>query len=312
MINYYEILGLNTNASIDQIKKAYRKLAKKFHPDVSSEKNSEEKFKQILKAYEVLSDPIKKRKYDDYLINNSYINRNFNDFVNSENFGSSNFASSDFSKNFRNSKIDKSFLNISLEKEIDLLEILRENKISLKIHKKIISENLNKEFKEIDIIIDLTKNLNISILEDNIGKFILIKLEGQGHEDFIEFENISKQNIKYFIFGDLILKIRLNFPKNIEITNDNDIIEKIEVPLNKILFKDEKIRISTYLKKQYDIDLRNAKKLDNLKISIKNQGLKFNNKIGNYIIKFEIPFPDFSNLNNDEINQLKQIFKKTK
>ena len=50
MKNYYEILGVNENASADEIKKAYRKLSKQFHPDVNQ--NGEEKFKDITEAYE--------------------------------------------------------------------------------------------------------------------------------------------------------------------------------------------------------------------------------------------------------------------
>ena len=55
--DFYKILGVDRDASPDQIKKAYRKLAKKFHPDTSEEENAEERFKEIAEAYSVLSDP---------------------------------------------------------------------------------------------------------------------------------------------------------------------------------------------------------------------------------------------------------------
>ena len=64
--DYYEVLGLQKGASEDEIKKAFRKLAKKYHPDVSKEKDAEEKFKEINEAYEVLSDPKKKASYDQF------------------------------------------------------------------------------------------------------------------------------------------------------------------------------------------------------------------------------------------------------
>ncbi len=64
--NYYDILGVKKNASIDEIKKAYKELAKKYHPDVSKEAESEKKFKEINEAYSVLSDPEKKQNYDNY------------------------------------------------------------------------------------------------------------------------------------------------------------------------------------------------------------------------------------------------------
>jgi len=63
--DYYEILGLKRDASAKEIKNAYRKLARKYHPDVNPDnKGAEEKFKEINEANEVLGDPGKKTKYD--------------------------------------------------------------------------------------------------------------------------------------------------------------------------------------------------------------------------------------------------------
>lgn len=64
--DYYEVLGLSKSASEDDIKKAYRKLAKKYHPDINKEADAEAKFKEINEAYEVLSDPQKKATYDQF------------------------------------------------------------------------------------------------------------------------------------------------------------------------------------------------------------------------------------------------------
>jgi molecular chaperone DnaJ len=64
--DYYEVLGISKGASDDEIKKAYRTLAKKYHPDVSTEANTEAKFKEVQEAYDVLSDSTKRGQYDQF------------------------------------------------------------------------------------------------------------------------------------------------------------------------------------------------------------------------------------------------------
>ena len=121
MDNYYNILDINKNASMSDIKKAYKKKALKYHPDKNkNSKESEKKFKEISEAYEVLSDPSKRKMYDMYGKSNSNINfkppddlfneifRDFNlaNFFNNDIFSNQNMFSRDNLTNNNNTFTD--------------------------------------------------------------------------------------------------------------------------------------------------------------------------------------------------------------
>ncbi len=86
--DYYEVLGVDKNASVDDIKKAYRKKAKECHPDLHpNDKNAEEKFKELNEANEVLSDPDKKARYDQFGFNDPMAGMGGSGFSGFEGFG---------------------------------------------------------------------------------------------------------------------------------------------------------------------------------------------------------------------------------
>ena len=118
--DYYKILGIQKNATTEEIKKAYKKLAIKYHPDKNKgNKFAEEKFKEINEAYEVLSSPQKKNNYD------NFGSSNFNNTFNTESF-SKGFKTTGF-HHFENSDL---FTNIF---ENPTKCILKDQEITIKI-----------------------------------------------------------------------------------------------------------------------------------------------------------------------------------
>jgi molecular chaperone DnaJ len=94
--DYYEILGLSKGAAEQEIKKAYRKLSKQYHPDINQEAGAEEKFKEVSEAYEILSDPQKRAAYDQYGFAGTDPNYSGGGFSGFGSQGFSGFSSSGF------------------------------------------------------------------------------------------------------------------------------------------------------------------------------------------------------------------------
>jgi molecular chaperone DnaJ len=151
--DYYEILGLDKNASEDEIKKAYRKLAMKFHPDKNpGDKEAEEKFKEAAEAYEVLSDTEKRNRYDRFGHSGMRGGQDYHDFTNfndifshfTDIFGGSFGGSSIFDDFFggsgsqrnrqRTTGIPGSDLKVTLKLTLEEITLGTTKKIKIKKH----------------------------------------------------------------------------------------------------------------------------------------------------------------------------------
>ena len=115
--NYYEVLGIDKKASSEEIKKAYRKLAKKYHPDLNKgDSKSEGKFKEVNEAYELLSDPKKRKTYDDF--------GNQSNFSNNSNFDPSQYGYNGYTQYESTGTGDRSdFFNMFFSDSFDLNDL---------------------------------------------------------------------------------------------------------------------------------------------------------------------------------------------
>lgn len=193
MKNYYEILGVKKDASADAIKKAYRTLARKYHPDVNKDKGAEEKFKEITEAYEVLSDEKKRKAYD---------NPTFGGF----DFAGMNFDGVDLGDIFSQygfGRANSFHRPLQVELEISFLESV------LGVRKSI---NVRGHNFDIDIKSGVLNNQEISVEKNGISLNAKIKIsksteyERDGNDLIKELE----VPLKTALFGG---KVEFNTPK---------------------------------------------------------------------------------------------------
>lgn len=321
-MDHYSILGVNSTATADEIKKAYRKLALKYHPDKNDgSAEAEEMFKKISDAYSIIGDEVKRQKYD--LSRNARSTHGgfgFDDFVN-------NFASNDFRK--RSSDYARrsqgkthapppttDHLNIHINDTIELYDAMLGKKIEISFTREkinytgkngnLLSYTKEKEEKDIVITIDLRKKY-IVIKKDDSKYTVSARVPKLGNEDVTTRLNIWGDMEQIPLIGDLHVTLELIIPENI-IIDKNKIIQTVSIPLSSVLFGDEKIKVETIVNKKYEVDFNQPQSATNLKFTIPNEGILDElNNLGDYLVKFNINLPNIESLSLSDLTKLKSL-----
>lgn len=234
--DYYEILGIDKNAKPEEIKKAYRKLAKKYHPDLNSgSEEAAEKLKEVNEAYEVLSDPDKKSKYDrfgsnyrdgmnfdpsDYGYTYSTGGAGFSDFFETIFGGSRNFNASDLFGSFTSNRTKKRN-RFDLEQYISIEEAF--NGGSKEILTSLGGQRNTIEIKWPKGITD-GKTIKVNGYKFGIDGDIYVKMHVQGKDELDGIDIIKNIEVAPWeaYFGTkktvetLYGKIKVNIPEKIE------------------------------------------------------------------------------------------------
>lgn len=314
-MDYYSILGVPQNATDAEIKKAYRKLAVQFHPDKNpGDTVAEEKFKQIADAYSILGDPEKRKQYDaPRQRGTSFGGFSFDDFMrnqfSSQNFKEQNNRARKTQGRTHSTPPDTTYLNINITSSIGLVDAISGKKIEVSVTRtkinyqgragQLISFTKEPEEKEISITFNLRK-MGLNIKKEGDKYFTKVRVAKLGNEDVVTRQNIWGDLEQTPLLGDLYINVEILVPEEITI-DEGTIIQRIQIPLYKILNKDEKIRIETIFNKKYDAEINAPKILNDLKFTLPGEGfLSEIGEMGDYLIKFDILTPNLSALNKEE------------
>lgn len=289
MDNYYDILGVKRDATQAEIKKAYRKLATKYHPDKNP--NGAEQFKKIAEAYSIVGDETKRAQYD------APKRKNFS----FDDFGFNNFSSDQFNtwKEFGGFGRRPSTHNLTVihNHQISLLAVLTGEKFEISIEPTHtdINGKTSTEVKKLSLFINLRERYFPVVKQRNGLYTVQLRIKGYGSS--LEYTNQWKDKTETAI-GDLLVNLVISTDR-IELEN-GDIIQEADISLKDALFPDEIIFESVDSKK-FKVKSFNINSLTKFSLNIPNQGiLRENGQPGRYIFKLNVIKPDISGLSDEE------------
>ena len=265
----YQTLNIGENASADEIKKAYRKLAREYHPDINKSPEAEEKFKEINAAYEILGDPQKKAEYD-----------NYGDSI----FNGQNF--SDFSRNFQGADLNDFLRNIFGANGRGFNSDNGNFRFNF-------GNNINN-----DINLDIEASVSISLKSALLGDTLKLHLNGsnfklkipEGITDGSKLRAEGKGRQLGGMVGDAIITIKI-VPEDGYSIDGLNLVQVVQIPLKAMLFGD-KVTIQT-LRKEMTIKIP-ANMQNGQKMRIEGMGFKDRRtgKYGDLILQMNVVLPN--------------------
>ncbi len=306
--DYYKILDVSKEASASEIKTAYRKLAKKYHPDKNKgESSAEEKFKEIADAYDVLGDVNKKSEYDQRR-SGSFRYSGAGGFGRTEGFHShgTGFGFEEWANNFATrTNISTDHLNIKIERSNTLIGLLKGEDLTVDFVRNNFSGE--KENKTIRFKINL-RSARYNIYKKKGVHYIKLSIEGMGNESKGVRNNTWGHPEEYHLIGSLVVNIKIESDADFELLNGN-IIENVPISLHTVLFNSEEgYIVDSAVGKKYKIDIKNPKNLSTLKFTVKEKGiLDSNGTIGDYVANLNVDAPDLNLLEESDLQKLKEI-----
>ena len=312
MLNHYQTLGVDKSASKDVIKKAYRELSKKYHPDKNPDnKESEDKFKEVSNAYEILSDAVKKKAYD-------MGGQNPNHMGNVNNAWNSFFKGNRGGFNSRSINI-KPIIEIEgcvyaniikgivIDKEYEYVEYTDNgngditsivNKRQMKVDAGIFSKTFSAK--------NLYQHNIISIRDDVYDMDLVFIFRHMGSSYTQDFHGRQMQSNT-----DAYLKLRiLGIPNYINFDfNKGSIIHNVDVSLSDVISGERECQ--TIYDKSYKMFLKDLKSFNSIRVNLKSKGMLTPlNYVGNYIFMINTIPPDFSKLNDSDRKTMLEIVEK--
>lgn len=312
-MDYYKVLGLKPNATEEDIKKAYKKLAMKYHPDRNvnaSDKvkqENEENFKKINEAYQSLLNG-NNQQGQHFDSSTSYTYDDFNSFFKENNYKDIRDFFNKNSSFYSNSSNKKQ----SYENEY---AYKRKDKVPLKANASI-SFSTYYNGGVIEVSIPVVKNCSVCN-----GKGINEKLGSLCHDcnstgrinlNLVNKFNVPKESLilnssieyegeKY----NVLINLEIRETNELKFKNEVDVFTKLKIPFNIALFGGV-IDYKYFNNKTYSIKIKENTDNGSL-IRLKEKGLKSGNKIGDLYLKTEIVLP--KNLTKEDLNKLSEIFK---